>query len=264
LNHPAHPLNRLPARGSAVPSRRVARFRAIGLAMIFAACGAAGVSAQTLANVAANYQTSGTITDTFGTGTWLYYASTNVNPSSGTLTALTFQSVGNAGNSGYGYSSGGFQVPAVSSSRLFSDGAVPTSNVQLAWHPGPGSPVYTVLRWTAGAGESGSVVIAGNLSRVGEPGGDVDFHIYANGVSVFSSGNLTSGTTSFSQTVSIGSGQFVDFVLGYGSSNSYGGDESLISATITAVPEPASTALLSGAVIFGLTVVRYVRRRRQT
>src|SRR5688500_16586575 len=80
-----------------------------------------------LADVRGNYATTGfPLTDTFGTGGWTYYASTTQNPSSGTLTELTYTSsnFGNAGHSGYanaGHLDFGFAVPAVSDVNIFSD-----------------------------------------------------------------------------------------------------------------------------------------------
>jgi hypothetical protein len=236
--------------------------------LVVVALAAPSATAQTvLANAAANYRTSGTMTDSFGTGTWTYFASTTANPGAGSLTALTYSAVGNAGNSGYGYAPlGGYRVPAISNGKLFVDGVTPTANVELAWHPGPASPVYTVMRWTAGAGEGGLVQISGYLTRTGEPSGDVDFRIFVNGVLAHGTINLSGSGTSntFSLNYTVAAGQTVEFVLGNGLSNGYGGDESRISATITAVPEPATSALLAGAAIIGIVVFRSRRQRRST
>ena len=236
-----------------------------GLVLLAAALAPTTAHAQTiLANAAADYRTSGTITDTFGTGTWTYFASTTANPSSGTLTALTFGSVGNAGNSGYGYAPlGGFRVPAISNGKLFSDGVTPTANVELAWHPGPSSPVYTVMRWTAGAGEGGLVQISGYLTRTGEPNGDVDFRIFVDGVLAHGTINLSGTGTSntFSLNYTVSAGQTVEFVLGNGVSGGYGGDESRLSASISAVPEPSTSTLIAGLVIGGLFAFRTYRQR---
>jgi len=217
----------------------------------------------TLANLAGNYATSGTLTDSYGTGTWTYEASTTANPADGSVTALTYGSVGNAGNPGYGDSGNGYNVPGVSNARLFGDGATPAAN-QLAWHPGGASPTFTVIQWTAGAGESGLIDITGAFSRVGEPGGHPDFSIYVNGVLAYSETYISSGTTdSFDlSTYSIAPGETVDFVLGPGA-NGYAGDESLISASImSAVPEPATYALILGGCTFGLAGWRESKRRR--
>src|SRR3954471_15306326 len=142
-----------PVRGELPgPMKRTAPFGTVLLAAILSLLGPTPARAQTIfADIAGDYATTGTLIDTSGTGTWTYYASTTA--TAGTLTALTYRSIGNAGNSGYGLASGSFSVPAVSDARLFGDGAVPSAN-QLAWHPGNGSPEFTVLRWTAGVGET--------------------------------------------------------------------------------------------------------------
>ncbi len=244
---------------------RVSRLLSVVFAIALMALAAPAASAQTLlANVAANYRTSGTISDSYGSGVWNYYASTTVNPNSGTLTGLTYRSVGNGGNMGYGYApSGSYSVPAVSNGKLFVDGATPIAGTELAWHPNNGSPVYTVLRWTAGAGEAGTATIAGYLSKTGEPGGTVDFHVFVNGVEELTFSSLT-GTTSqnFSVARYVNVGDTISFVLGNGS-NGYGGDESRISATITSsIPEPATVAALCGVVALGAVAWRRRSARR--
>ena len=233
------------------------------IALTAAGCLFAAASARaqvTLADVRANYATSGTLADTFGTGTWTYYASTTADPSAGTLTALSYQSIGNAGNNGYGDSAtGGYAVPAVSNLPIFGDGAA-TGTDSLAWHPGNGSPEYTVIRWTAGTGEAGAIHLQGTFSGVGEPGGATEFYVFVNGVQAYGQPATGGGRSyTYDLTASIASGESVDFVLGNGG-NGYGGDESLISGTVSsAIPEPAAYGVCAGLATLGLVALR--RRR---
>jgi hypothetical protein len=223
-----------------------------------------------LADIRGDYATTGfPLSDSFGTGSWTYYASTTLNPSSGTLTQLSFTSAsnfGNHGNSGYantGHTDSGFLVPAVANVPIFIDGATPNAS-QLAWHPANSSPSFVTLRWTAGTGEAGVLQVAGAFSRVGEPSGSVDFAIFADGVQIFSSlGVGTGNTIPFNLTsVSITAGQSVDFVLG--PNGGFGADESLISGTISStVPEPATGAAICGTIVLLTVGARVFLRRRK-
>ena len=236
-------------------------FPLLRAAAISGLIGAGAARAQvSLADIRANFATTGLpLTDTFGTGSWVYYASTTADPSAGTLTQLTYLSIGDAGNSGYGLGGhDGFSVPAVSDLPIFVDGAATSTN-SVAWHPGDTSPDFTVLRWTAGTGEAGSIELAGTFSRNGEPNGVVDFYVFVNAVQVYSQTGVGNNVSfNFDLNSVISPGQSVDFVLGNGG-NGYGGDESLISGSVSAIPEPSTYAALAGIGALGLVALR--RRR---
>src|SRR2546422_894416 len=98
--------------------------------------------AQILADLVNDYSATGLPLTATGTGSWSFYASTTQDPGAGTLTALAFQGVGDAGHNGYGLFNAGDNVPAVSALTIFGDGADPAGSF-LAWHPGNSSPAYT-------------------------------------------------------------------------------------------------------------------------
>jgi hypothetical protein len=221
---------------------------------------AVSVQAQvTLADIRGDYGTTGVpLPDTFGTGTWNYFASTTQNPASGTLTQLIYSAdvFGDDSKIGYAHPTNrdaGFALPAIASTRIFSDGATP-GGTQLAWHAG--DFLYTVIRWTAGTGEAGPIQITGALSRVGEPIlGTADFSIYVNGVQAFDLATTVSGNSyGFDFASTIVTSQSVDFVVGRGAS--FGGNEALISGTISSIPEPTSYAALAGLTMLGFVLWR--------
>ncbi|WP_438481808.1 PEP-CTERM sorting domain-containing protein [Oleiharenicola lentus] len=230
-------------------------FRAALVATLLAVIGTPSTRAQTvLADLAGNYASSGTLTDTLGTGTWNYYASSAA--TGGVLTALTYGPVGGDSAMGYGIPDSGYSLPAVSSTTLFSDGALPASN-QLAWHPGADSTEFIVLRWTAGAGAAGPIRLEASVSKMGEPDGVVDFFIFVNGVQSITQIGITQGTFfAYDFTTDILEGQTVDFVLG-SSNGTYAADETLVSGTISsAIPEPSTYAVLAGLAALGLVALR--------
>ncbi len=229
------------------------------------------------ANAGADYKTaangtssaSANITDTKGAGLWTYFASDNVNiNATPNEQLLTFGPIGNGGNSGYGGGQNGFNLPGVSNAILFGDGEPTMTGQELSWHPGDvanlgptGPREFTVLRWTAGTGESGAVDLIGNIRSPLATSDGTDFHILVDGIEVFTK-NLTGADrtmTFFSISAIITPGSTVDFVLGNGpgSSNLFA-DESILSAIIVAqvVPEPTTLSCLA------IASLALLRRRR--
>jgi hypothetical protein len=232
----------------------------------------AGHASVILADVRGNYLANHSLplTDTAGTGSWSYYSSAILTPTSpSSRTTLSWVAATSGGHNAFYGTSGANNVPAVAgTTSAFLDGKTPLSN-QIAWHPGPS--LDSDIEWTAGAGETGVLTLSGDFSRIGEnaihsppggasttTGGLVNFTIYVNGVSEFSETGVKAGQSDpFSFTFTSALNTKVDFVLSEdGTSYSY--DESLLSAQIIAAPEPRTWAMM----VCGLVLVGVLMRRR--
>ena len=105
---------------------------------------------------------------------------------------------------------------------------------EIRVHPSGRDPKFAVVRWEAGPGEEGSINIAGNVRKVDGGGGDgVTFEIFVDGASIFTATVAGTDTTgvSFDQTLTVGAGATVDFVIGPNGSD--GNDSTGLEATIT-------------------------------
>lgn len=123
-------------------------------------------------------------------------------------------------------------------------------------HPGP-SGQYSIVRITVAT--AGSYVVSGLFSSSEDASTDV--HILANGSSLFDGAVNGSSGYAFGFTHYFASGATLDFAVGDGG-NGYIGDSTLLGATVTSVPEPASWALLvTGFVMVGATARRRHRSR---
>ena len=169
---------------------------------------------------------------------------------------------------------GNSSVPAVGVNNSTGDitfaGTVTLPNNVLLLHPGFGAGTDSILRFTAPT--AGIYDVGGIFSRLDNTngGGDgVNVSIFANGVSLFNSSlaNTPRGVSSSfgNLRVTLGANQFLDFVVNNGNGAPPEGtnyDSTGLSGTISAVPEPASWALMIGG--FGLVGFAMRRRVRTT
>jgi len=139
----------------------------------------------------------------------------------------------------------------------------PLNPLEIYVNPGPPDDPTAIVRWTAPS--PGNYVISSSWSHLDPFGGGngVTADVVFDGASIFHQmfqsvpGN--EGSTSYSGTLALSTGDTIDFVLGtVGGNNNF--DSSGFNATIQAVPEPSSMVLACFAAA-GLAV-RTVRRRR--
>jgi hypothetical protein len=210
------------------------------------------------------------LTDTHGTGTWTYDLAQVNNASVPTgfsnLETLTYEANGDGGSAPYLYgttnsnSSNIINLPSVSNGQLFTDSPAPAADF-IGVHPSAGTNAGLV-QWTAGAGETGTLSLTFDLSRlgVGNAGagptqGYVDFNIFQNSTPIFAADNLYVGTdtgpiTELLANVTVGTK--VSFVISSGN-GVLGYNQAFLRADISAVPEPSTRALLllgAGALVF--------------
>lgn len=176
--------------------------------------------------------------DTSGQGHWNYYFQ---NQATSNLTYLKFgkngswpDAYGGEGNT----ANGGWSN--VSDTTLW--GGAPAAG-ELTWHPGgtdsnPAGP--TIIRWTAGAAQAGTVNISGYVRL-----GSANFKIKVDGVDRFHS--VTNGTNFNLTDVVVAGGTNVDFVL-YGGPGGASFIKSQIHQVTTGIlPPPAPVGLAATA-----------------
>lgn len=226
--------------------------------MLASLLGGSRVAAQTVYNPVTQFSVAANP----GSGTWTYgYKTSSVTGAFLAFdTAGTLVSSGNTVNTWYASSVAtepGVGVNLSSTNTFTMGGHTTIQPSEMNLHPGAAGQL-AVLRFTAPT--TGSYALAGNFSGNSNAGTTTDVHILQNNVSFFDSTVTGFGTTvTFSQTLSLTSGDYVDFVVGW-SNGSYNNDSTGLVTTLTAaVPEPANVAMLAG---FGaLACSAWIRRR---
>jgi hypothetical protein len=131
---------------------------------------------------------------------------------------------------------------------------------QFALHPGSGGQ-YSHARWTAPA--DGTYRISAEFTGIDQNGPTTDVYVLHNTLTLFTGGVTGYGDTeSFSTTVSVAAGDFIDFAVGYGAGG-YWHDTTALAATLStaeAVPTLGTWGAVVLALLLGAGGARRLRR----
>ena len=195
------------------------------------------------------------------TGAWSYGWSATLGGAFTQVTAPTFE-YGMQWLQGQGAT---YVYNNPTSSALNPAGTIYAAPGVLAEHPGSGGQ-YAVVRWTAQ--QSGTYSVNAGFYGISAQGQatSTDVHVLKNGASQFdglveghwANENVRVGTSA-PLTFALQAGDKVDFVVGYGSNGNYLYDSTRLTATIAAVPEPETYAML----LAGLGLMGGIARRRK-
>ncbi|CAA6692454.1 MULTISPECIES: DUF2961 domain-containing protein [unclassified Lentimonas] len=186
------------------------------------------------------------LSDMYGEGRWNYFESDATDADDyadgSILELLEFDStVGNGGNSGYRDPEDSSFAPIVAGGKAFNDSITLEAN-KLAVHPGSqADEASAVIRWTAGAGETGELRIGGEVGRgaTSVSGGDGrEFYIFKTDVAGTSSslllteifGEVDTTPVAFSIATTVAEGEHIDFVVNR--VENYNADEIHLAATV--------------------------------
>jgi hypothetical protein len=142
----------------------------------------------------------------------------------------------------------GYGVPvilrnATASTVTNNTGTIVLAPGQLASHPGTGGE-FSVVRFTAPF--AGFLNVSGSFLGADLVGTTTDVHILLNGNPVFNGDVFGFGAgsgPSFNSNLSLGIGDHLDFVVGWGNGD-FTSDATAVTAIITQVPEPTTAAML--------------------
>jgi hypothetical protein len=213
---------------------------------------------------AASYSALGDFTLSNPSGPWSY--GTGIGGSQVAF-SNNFTSCFNAANFECQNSAGSGDVPGVgkvtsgASAELV--GTVLVPNSVLWMHPGDGANAPADVSVVFTAPSAGVYSVSGYFERLSTAnnGNGVTVAIYDNGSSIYSDSltTLTYGSeTKFDENVTLAAGDKLTFDVGNNGEYTY--DSTGLSATITAVPEPAAWALMLGGVLMAGAALR---RRRE-
>ena len=155
-----------------------------------------------------------------------------------------------AGAPGMGYNPTGAPV-------AFNGGGIIVPALSWLLHPGPSGQIE-VVRYTAPS--AGSFLVSGWFAGADTSGTTTDVHVLLNGSSLFNgivSGYGDGSRVLFNTSVTLNAGDFLDFAVG--ANGGFISDSTAMTASLTAVPEPAG--LGCGAALGMVGVAAWHRRR---
>lgn len=168
-------------------------------------------------------------------GVWSYGWSVSLGSTFNLDTASTTAQDGMSGLDGWRSN----QAPDGNPYVLYNSTANPITLASTTYQPGQlalnmNASQYVVVRWTAPS--SGQFNLGATFSALSRIGGSSDVHILLNGVSVFDSVVLGyPSPTSYTGTLSVATGDHIDFTVGEGSNGNDHEDTTGLAATIVPV-----------------------------
>ena len=195
-------------------------------------------------------------------GVWTYGSLSAVSDTSLTVFTVANSSPAAPGPSGsidFWQATGGDgpSVGTAGSSGWKCCGTVDVGANTLTLHPGNGTENYAVIQYTAPV--SGAFQFSGSFFGQNTVAGSTDVHVLQGGAAIWSANLIgpLAAAQSFMGTVNLNAGQSLSFAVGRGT-NDYSWNSTGLTATVTAVPEPGTVALM----LAGMGVVASVARRR--